>query len=80
MKTEYKKVSELLALEDAEVLKEFEMIELQGGMEVSPKSTNLSCTNTNTNCDCSVIKCVLVEQNCFTPPPFTLRFCSVFAC
>lgn len=31
MKTEYKKVSDLLALNDKEVLQEFEMVELKGG-------------------------------------------------
>ena len=53
MKTEYKKVSELLALEDAEVLNEFEMVELQGGKDllVCNNTDNNSCTVLNIGCD-----------------------------
>ena len=48
MKTEYKKVNELLASEDAEVLKEFEMVELQGGKDF------LTCNNTIRNLICPI--------------------------
>lgn len=81
MKTEYKKVSELLALENEEVLKEFEMVELKGGSNNSLKSTNISCTNNNCDCvpsnkgDCY---CTPVGQSCV--PPITLTYCTIFNC
>lgn len=43
MKIEYKKVSDLLALNNEEALQEFEMVELKGGSG--------PVTNTGTNCD-----------------------------
>lgn len=57
MKTEYKKVSELLALDNVEVLKEFEMVELQGGKELLAKysiDTNVS----NIQCPCIGKGCI----------------------
>lgn len=49
MKTEYKKVSELLALENEEVLKEFEMVELKGGKGVII-STGSKCGDVGGGC------------------------------
>lgn len=63
MKTEYKKVSELLALENAEVLNEFEMVELQGGKDfwACDNATGNGCTITN-------ISSCLVECFCLGNP------------
>lgn len=60
MKTEYKKVSELLALQDAEVLKEFEMVELQGGKDI------WACDNASGD-NCPVYNFSICASDCFCP-------------
>lgn len=76
MKKEYKKVCELIALENEEVLSKFEMVELKGGNDISPNSTNFSCSNKN--CDCQNDPCnIYPGANC--QPPL-LNYCSIFDC
>lgn len=50
MKTEYKKVSDFLALEDAEVIKEFEMVELKGGLALSSYGSDIQCVYVDYQC------------------------------
>lgn len=53
MKTEYKEVKDLLALEDQEILHEFEMVELKGGKFLSNLGTNWGCQEHNgPGCQC----------------------------
>lgn len=52
METGYKKAIEPISLENEEILKEFEMVELKGGASFSSKGNNYSCTNSNCNNKC----------------------------
>lgn len=67
MKTEYKKVSDLLALNDKEVLQEFEMVELKGGKIAVGLMDNNGCNTRLCGADCPIY--VDSPKKCATPPP-----------
>lgn len=50
--TEAAKGHDLNGIESEEVLKQFEMLELKGGIHISLDSNNLNCTNSNCNNKC----------------------------
>lgn len=68
MKTEYKKVSDLLALNDEEVLQEFEMVELKGGKIIRGLTdTNNGC-NTSQLCGANCPVILNQAEKCGIPP------------
>lgn len=60
MKTKYKKINDILALNDEEVLQEFEMVELKGGLD----HTGKKCSNAGKICTLVGNKCIGAGDNC----------------